>query len=266
MNFNGALIDDSIPGGVPAVGQFIEVKGTIYACGGATDTLTANEVELEPEGAGAIGSGVEAEIEGFVTSPLSANSFSIGSQAVAVTGSTRYLPEGFSQVDIVVGAKVEAEGTFDSGVLTADKISFRRNVKLESDVDTVINPNTFTLVGFPGIVITTNSETTGDPAVGHIEVLGIEGPNNTVLATEIKDRSGSTDAFLQGSVDAKSGTLITILGVSVDTNSIPEFEDINENMISRQQFLDLVELGTLVKIKGELVGAAITYEEAELED
>jgi hypothetical protein len=121
-------------------------------------------------------------------------------------------------------------------------------------------------VGLPGIVITTNSETTGDPAVGHIRVRGIEGPGNTVLATRIDDKSGDTDAFLQGVVDTKIGATITILGIPVDMNSIPEFEDIDENMISRQQFLDLVQPGTLVKVEGELQGSSILYEEAELED
>ena len=274
VNFNGALIDNNIPGGVPAVGQFIEVKGTVYGCNVATDTLTATKIELEPEGAGAIAAGVEAEIEGFVTGPLNAGSFMIGSREVEITGSTRFLPEDFSDANIIVGAKVEAEGTFANGVLTAAKISFRRNVKLESDVDTVINSNTFTLVGFPGIVITTNSETTGDPVVGHIEVRGVEGPNNTVLATRIDDRSGSSDAFLQGVVDAESGTEITILGIVVDTGLIPEnfpgpdpnFEDADEQGVSRATFLGLVELGTLVKVKGNLVAPNITWEEAELED
>jgi len=52
----------------------------------------------------------------------------------------------------------------------------------------------------------------------------------------------------------------------VDVSSIPEFEDIDENTISQQQFLDLVQPGTLVKVKGDLSGSNITYDEAELED
>ena len=92
VDFNLALVDNNIPGGIPAVGQFIEVKGTTYTCGGGTDMLEASKVELEPEGAGAIGAGDDAEIEGFVTSPLSANSFVIGNREVEITGSTIYLP------------------------------------------------------------------------------------------------------------------------------------------------------------------------------
>jgi len=267
VNFNTALIDDNIPGGEPAVGQFIEVKGTDFGCGGVRDTLTATKVELEAEGAGAIVEGVPAEVEGFVTTGLAANSFMIGSRKVVINLSTRFLPEDFGEINIQVGTKLEAEGTFANGVLSASKISFRRNVKLESDVLTVTG-NSFTLEGFPGIVITTNSETIGDnPAIGeHFRVRGIEGPGNTVLATRADKKSSDTTAFLQGAVDSKVGATITILGVAVNMSSIPEFEDIDENTISQQQFLDLVQPGTLVKVKGDLSGSNITYDEAELED
>ena len=267
VNFSGADIDDNIPGGMPAEGQFVEVKGTVFACGVGTDTLDATRVELEAEGAGAISAGVYAEVEGFITE-LTVDGFKIGEQGIITTGSTSFLPEDFSPLDLVVGAKVEAEGTSENGVLSATKISFRRNVKLESNVDSV-SGTTFTLEGFPGIVITTDSETDGDPIPaigGHIRVRGIEGPGNTVLATDIDGRSASNDAFLQGAVDTKVGAIITILGIPVDMNGITNFKDSNENIISRQQFLDLVQPGTLVKFKGVLGVSNIVFEEAELED
>jgi hypothetical protein len=132
-------------------------------------------------------------------------------------------------------------------------------------------------VGFPNIDITTNSATdpngvTVSPGL-HIRVRGIEGPNNTVLATRINTQSGM-DAFLQGAVDDISGADVTILGVTVNTNLIPDnfpdpdpnFQDIDEIGISRATFLDLVQPGTLVKFKGELSSGTITWDEAELED
>ena len=183
---------------------------------------------------------------------------------------TSFLPEDFTVANIVVGAKVEAEGTWANGVLNATKISFRRNVKLESDVDTIIDANSFTLAGLPGITVTTNSATFFEVAVtpgAHIRVRGTEGPNNTVLATRIEDRDGSTDAFLQGPVDSKAGTVITILGIPVNTSTIVEFENSSEFMITRQAFLDLTQPGTLVKVKGDLQpGPIVIFDEAELED
>ena len=276
VNFNSALIDDNIPGKILKVGQFIEVRGqaTDFTCGGggAKDTLIATRVELEPEGAGAIPDGVNAEIEGFVTNIAQLpNSFMIGNRQVDITGSTRFLPEGFADSNIVVGTKVEAEGTSANGVLTATKISFRENVRLESDVASGDN-SSFKLEGFPNIDITTNSAT-DDFGITitqglHIRVRGIEGPNNTVLATRIDDKTGSTDIFLQGPVDGISGADVTILGVTVDTGSIFQFEDVDDLPISSATFLGLVQPGTLVKFKGDLLSGVtlIIWDEAELED
>jgi hypothetical protein len=125
----------------------------------------------------------------------------------------------------------------------------------------------FTLVGLPGITITTDSATTGvDPALAaHVRVRGIEGPNNTVLATRIDSQNGST-VFLQGAVDAAADPSVTVLGISVNTSPINQFQDVNEGTISRSQFFGLVQPGTLVKIKGNLVGATPNWGEAELED
>ena len=276
VNFNTALIDDNIPGKILKVGQYIEVKGKSidFAC--TPDTLIATKLELEPEGAGSIPDGVNAEVEGFVTNiDQMPNSFMIGNRQVDITGSPCFIPEGFGFIDIVVGAKVEAEGTSVNGELTATKISFRENVKLESDVASGDN-SSFKLVGFPNIDITTNSATDDNGITItqglHIRVRGIEGPNNTLLAIRIDTRSG-TDAFLQGSVDQAANPSITILGISLDTSGFSDtplpnsnFENVDEQKISRSTFFDLVQPGTLVKFKGELSSGTITWDEAELED
>jgi len=279
VDYSGpGVIDTSIPGGVPIVGQFVEVKGlaTDFTCGsGVNDTLTATKIELEPEGAGTILNGDHAEIEGFITE-LTSNGFKFGNREVVTTGNTRYLPEGFLAGNIQVGAKVEAEGTYANGMLTATKIAFHENVRLESDIATG-NANSFTLAGLPNLIITTNNDTFFDfprvsfnSGVSHIRVRGIEGPNDTVLATRIDDKTGNTDIFLQGPVDGISGADVTILEVSVDTNLIPDpnFQDIDEIGISRATFLGLVQPGTLVKFKGDLLSGVtpIIWDEAELED
>ena len=262
VNFGAA----ALPDGIPTVGQFVEVKGLAsdFSCG-SPDMLIATRVELEPEGAGDISDGAHVEIEGFVTETTSSG-FKIGTQEVVTTSSTSYLPEGFFDTNIVVGVKVEAEGSYDNGVLTATKVVFRENVRLESDVANV-SGSSFTLVGFPNLTIETNSETMGDAPAGHIRVRGIEGPNSTILATRIGARDPSTDAFLQGSVESKTGTIISVLGIAIDTSDLTGgFQDVNEVSISRTTFLNLVEPGTLVKFQGTLTGTAILYEEAELED
>ena len=238
----------------------MRVASTDLTCG-SPDTLIATSVELELEGAGDIPAGAHAEVEGFITE-LTSNGFKIGNQEIVTTSSTSYLPEGFLVGDIMVGTKVEAEGTYDNGVLNATKIVFRENVKLESDVATVTGTS-FTLKGLPDIVITTNIDTdfndvTITPDI-HIRVRGIEGPDNTVLATRIEDKSALHRSL-------QEGTVISVLGIDVDTASITVFQDVNELTISRTTFLDLVQPGTLVKFQGTLTGSTIVYDEAELED
>lgn len=281
VDFSGfGVVDNNIPGGEPAVDQFVEVKGVTFSCdspAAGTDFLSATKVELEPEGAGEIPDGVRAEVEGFITE-LTTNGFKIGDKEVDITGNPLFLPEDFDESFLVVGVKVEAEGTSVNNVIKATKISFRRNVKIESDVATGDN-SSFTLAGLPGITITTNSNTernivtinSGD----HIRVRGIEGPGNTVLATRIDDQGTSTDAFLQGPVDSISDDVITVLGITVDTIGFSDtpltnsdFENANDMGISRTTFFDMVVPGTLVKFQGvlEVSPIAITWNEAELED
>lgn len=271
VDYSTALIDSNISGGHPAPGQFVEVKGTAMGstCNAApgTDRLVASKVELEPEGAGVIPVGVRAQVEGFITE-VNTGGFKIGSQQVATTGSTLFLPQDFSATDLRVGAKVEAEGTVANGVLTATKISFRENVKLESNVASG-NNSSFTLVGLDGITITTNSATQFNNVTvtsgAHIRVRGIEGPNNTVLATRI-EQQGGTKVFLQGAVDSVADPSITILGIVLNTSPVNQFRDVNDNLIPRSAFFGLVQPGTLVKISGSLISGAPVWDEAELED
>ena len=270
VDISTAAIDNSIPGGQPAVGQFVEVKGSAsgFSCGPATDMLVATRVELEAEGAGVIATGERAEVEGFVTE-VNAGGFKIGNQQIVASGGTLFLPDDFSAADIVVGAKVEAEGTITNGVLVATKISFRENVKLESDVASGDN-SSFTLVGLPGITIDTDGNTELKNGVSvvpgtHVRVRGREGPNNSVLATRIEPQGGST-VFLQGAIDDVADPDVTILGIPASTATISQFKDVDNNLISSTAFFDRLQPGTLVKIKGDLQSGVAIWDEAELED
>ena len=281
VNYMPQVIDNSIPNQLLVDGLFVEVKSTTVSCNfpdSLTDTLTATVVELESEGAGAISDDDHAEVEGLITVALNPPGvlgvFKIGNQEVVITTSTRYTPLDFNINNIELGTKVEAEGTSTGGVFTADKISFRESVRLESKVATV-SSSSFTLegLGFPtNITIMTNSATdfngiTIIPGIS-LRVRGIEGPNDTVLATSIKSGSGggSPPAILQGVVDSIGGLSITVLGTPVDTSTITVFKDVKDKPISSTAFLGLVQKGTIVKFKSASAGPTITWDEAELED
>ncbi len=108
----------NLPIGVPANGQFVEVKGTSFA----GNELIADSVEIDDDTLGMRDSN-EAQLEGFVTAMTSTNQFTTGIQSVQTTTSTVF--EGGVAGDIALGKKVEVDGTLTGGMLTATKVSFR---------------------------------------------------------------------------------------------------------------------------------------------
>jgi hypothetical protein len=264
---NPIIIGDMpIPNGSNWNGLFVEVKGTFNS---ATTTLTASKVEPENQGLG--NNMDEFEVEGFVTELVGAvgsGEFFIGTTHVLTTGSTEF--RGGTKDEIVLGTKLSAEGRLANGVLTAKHVKFHAAVKLEGNIAT-INGNAFTIAGLPGVTVTVNSQTEGgnDLSVGdHVRVRGRLGSSNSVIATQIEQRPADTDVDLQGPVQSVSGQVLTILGVSVDTSTISNdnFEGLNDQIIGRAGFFNVVKEGTLVKVKGKLVGGIVKWEEAELED
>jgi hypothetical protein len=88
----------------------------------------------------------------------------------------------------------------------------------------------------------------------------------SIIATRVERRQADDDAVLQGPVQALADPDITVLGVTVDTSGIEEFDGVDDAPISRTAFFNAVKVGTLVKLKGRLDGGVVTWREAELED
>ncbi len=267
---NATLINDMpVPTGSNWNGIFVEVKGTGYDA--ATTTLTATKVEPENEGIGNVVD--EFEVEGFVTQAGTPNGniidFTIGTTPVRTTANTEF--RGGTVDEIVVGAKMSAEGRFDGSTLIAKHVKFHASVRLEGDA--TVSGNTLTLSGLPGVTITANSQTElkdvaslNDLNGNHVRVRGrVTGPN-TVIATRIELRSPDSDVDLQGPVQSISGTVIEILGVSVDLSAINQFESVSGTSMSRTAFLAEVQVNSLVKVKGAWNGTTVNWDEAELED
>jgi cytoskeletal protein CcmA (bactofilin family) len=267
---NATLINDMpVPPGSNWNGIFVEVKGTGYDA--ATTTLTATKVEPENEGIGNVVD--EFEVEGFVTQAGTPNGniidFTIGTTPVRTTANTEF--RGGTVDEIVVGAKMSAEGRFDGTTLIAKHVKFHASVRLEGDA--TVSGNTLTLSGLPGVTITANSQTELKDAASlndlngnHVRVRGrVTGPN-TVIATRIELRSSDSDVDLQGPVQSISGTVIEILGVSVDLSAINQFESVSGTSMSRTAFLAEVQVNSLVKVKGAWNGTTVNWDEAELED
>jgi hypothetical protein len=268
VNYATALINDMPnPAGNTWNGLLVEAKGTVFNA--ATTTLTATKVEPENEG---LGNNVdEFEVEGFVTQVLGPGNFFIGNTHVQTTSATEF--RGGTIDEIVVGAKLSAEGRLAGGILTAKHVKFHASVKLEGDI-AAINGNTFAIAGLPGVTVTVNSQTEGGnilnglSAGDHVRVRGRVNGSSSVIATRIEQRSPDTDVDLQGPVQSIAGQVLTILGVAVDTSTIgnDNFEGLNDQVIGRGAFFNAATVDTLVKVQGRLADGVVTWREAELED
>ena len=262
---NNTIIGDMpIPSGSNWNGLFVEVKGTVFNSG--TSTLTATKVEPENQGLG--NNMDEFEVEGFVRQVDGPGGFFIGTTHVLTAANTQF--RGGTIDEIVVGAKLSAEGRLANGILTAKHVKFQDSVKLQGNIAT-INGNTFTITGIPGVIVIVNSQTEGgnNLSVGdHVRVRGRVSGSSSVIATRVEQRSADTDVDLQGPVQSIAAQNLTILGVAVDTSTISNdnFKGLNEQVIGRAAFFNAVEVGTLVKVKGRLDVGTVTWREAELED
>ena len=122
VDYSSAQIE--VTGGLQN-GLFVEVKSN---AGPIEGVLIASKVEAEDEifSIAGEGEGEKAELEGVVTrvtNLVSENKFEVNGQPVQITSATHF--EGnTSQAEIILGARLEVEGTVDAnGVLIAKEIS-----------------------------------------------------------------------------------------------------------------------------------------------
>lgn len=261
----------AVTGDMPATswdGLQVNVKGS--ACGGVAP-VCGNLVASKVEPAGVrVASAPQAEIEGVVVA-VSANGFTIGNQQVVTTSSTRY--EGGVAADLIVGTKVEAEGSISNGVLTATKVSFRDAVKIEGDVATV-SGSTLTIAGLPGVSVDVTSitelrdVTLATLAVGdHLRIRGKLGTGNSMIATRLELRSARSDVELQAPAQAITPeTSIRLLGVDISTAGVSQYRDVTDAAITRSAFFAAARVNGLIKANGTRSGATVTWTELELED
>lgn len=292
VDFNGATLTN-FGGANPAHGDFVEVKGLAINFNPATTTLLAGSIENKNRD---FNDGLQAEVEGFIDS-LIATGFTVvatsGRIEVQVDGATLF--SGGVEADLQVGTKVEVEGQILGGVLLADKVSFKDNVRIEvaAAAQADGDPLTVELRRLPAVVVRVDDRTRlddkrsgaplpTDPAtllasINADDALKIRGRQvgSEVLATrlEVDDPDSNLERVdLRGPVDADptDTRFMTIIGILVDTNIVPStiFEDINGNPIDRTTFFNNVRAGTLVDVRGDLnpSGNQIDASELGLED
>lgn len=273
VNYATAAIGDMPnPAGNTWNGLLVEAKGTVFTV--ATTTLTATQVEPEQDGGG--GNIDEFEVEGYVTQVLGSGDFFIGSTHVQTATGTDF--RGGTIDEIVLGAKLSAEGRFANGILAANHVKFHASVRLEGNIEAINGgTSTFSLVGLPGVTVAVNSQTAFDGGVTaltdlspgqHVRLRGRVNGTNTVIATRVELRSADDDVDLQGPVQAAANPTLTLLGVTVNTAALSDdaFKGRNDNSIGRTAFFNALSVGTVVKVKGRVIAGIVTWREAELED
>lgn len=252
-------------------GLEVEVKGDTTACAGTPVCGTLTATKVEPNGVDVSGA-EKAEVEGVVAT-LTANGFTLGGVQVVTSASTRY--EGGVVGDLLVGTKVEVEGSVSGSTISATKVSFRDAIKVEGDVASV-SGNTLTITGLPGVTVTVTSITelkdllaVGDLAVGnHLRLRGKLGSGNSVVASRLELRSTTPDRDVELQAPATAvvaDTSITLLGITVPAADL-EFQDANEALISQTAFFAAAKVNTLIKAKGRLSGSVLTWRELQLEN
>jgi hypothetical protein len=251
-------------------GDSVEVKATrdpAFFAGNPLLTVTDVECKLPGLGvpANADGTVLRSEVEGLVTSITAPSDFVVNGQRVQTTAVTNF--EGGAGEDVVLGAKLEDEGSLDTstGVLSADKIKFRETrVRVEAPVNVPGSGlgSSFTIMDI--IPVNTTSLTEDDDGLvdgsgpaGNIqvEVRGFVDSSGTVFANEVRERGTAdlTDVRLRGpATDTCDPSIadneLAILDVIVDTGDPgTSFFDASGTQLDNTAFCNLVSTGTAVQ-------------------
>lgn len=249
--------EDGLVFGEGLLGRFVEVEGRITASG-------YEAIEVEPEDDEDDRRG-EFEIEGILVSvdtTVTPNQVQIGSRTLNVTDA--------SGLTGLVGAKVEIEGRFNAdGVLVIEQIRAKGgSVKLEDTV-TSIDAAAGLFTTRLGLEIrpepTSRLENDDDddrltPAQflnllrsgERIEARGFQDAAGAVVWTRIeREDDDDLECELQARVDAIAAdeTSFDLLGVTIDVapGRDVEFEDEDDEALSRAQFFARLVIGDVVK-------------------
>lgn len=273
VDYSTAQLDD-LPGGAPADGLLVEVKGRSLDANGV---LLATRVEGERGDMNA-DDGDEAEIEGLITRFVSATDFDVNMQPVTTSAATRF--ENGTSADLALNVRVEVEGEIRDGVLQAEKVEFEResDLRVSALVEAIdAAAGSFTVLG---IRIETSAATrfedktdaklrpfnVSELRVGDfVEVRGSAGSMpNSIAATRVEREDDEGEVELRGIATDVADPQLTILGVTVLTNADTEFENESDISIGAAEFFAQAQ-GRLVSVDGRLEGDTLVAREIELE-
>lgn len=278
-----------------STGLVMEVKGTLTA-----GVFTATRVEKKLAFEAQLNDNVR--IKGLAAGAVAANAFTIngpnGPVTVKISANTAFLSGGAAATSaiVVAGATLEVEGTIDSsGAIVATKVAIEleKNLKLEGNAaasafNAVTNKLTLNGISVDILPTTRKINSTVFPAIAldlatvaagdHLQITGYVDNTGALKASVVQKTSASALVFIQGPVSAKTATAMTILGITVDTNTIVQASNFVDSSsgskvpgtgtvtAAQTAFLAKVVAGTsVVKAKGPIAGTTLSATEVELE-
>jgi hypothetical protein len=272
VDFSAAALND-LPGGAPAVGQLVEVKGTTFSAAGV---LLGTSVQLAHQGQPE--NGATTRIEGLVTRFVSSSDFDVDGQHVQTAIGTVF--ENGTAANLALNVKVEVDGMFNGGVLTATKVSFRSSTEIRLTAPiTALDAGSASFTAL-GVVVQTSMLTRFEDKqsqpvspfgfaqlrVGdYVEVRGSGGSLANSIAAAIVERDDPRNRIeLRGPVQGVADPAFTILGVVIQTDAGTQFQGDN-GPISAAEFFAQAN-GRLVSVDGTLAGGIFVADEVEFED
>jgi hypothetical protein len=244
-----------------AVGDLVEAE--------INSSLYATEIELEEVEDAEYYQKDDVEVEGVVADFVDADTpFLVGSTRVQLANLAQI--EGGDIENLRDGVLVEVEGGFVGTTLFVTEVGFQDNVAIVATSDAA------DAAGMLGITVSASGLTelsglasvdaisAGDPlaiegymlADGSVEAISIE------LMTEAPEAS---ELVLQGPVTAfVDSETIEILGVTVDVSGA-SFSNDGGPAITRDEFIALLQIGTVVEAEGSFADGTFSALEAEID-
>jgi len=259
VNITGLALNDCDSGVTVEQLAEVKLKSIInFSIANIVDTLTKFEckngiVDIPDDTASAI---IGFEIEGFVTRIIDATHFEVNSQEVEISSTVEY--KNGSVEDLVLGVKLEAEGTYntDTLVFLAQKIDFKATrARIEAPITIAdLTAEQIVIMGINAKITTLTDDKDnllpgGLNADTQIEVRGFVDSSGTLLIDEFRERGepNVTDTRLRGPISNVTSNSFEILGVILDSTGATFFDN-DDLAISVNDFYAALFEGALVDI------------------
>lgn len=275
VTFSGTTVFEDLPGTVTN-GQFVEVNGVLQG----VNTILATRIEHEYGAVDYYSGGIS--IEGLVTAFTDIGDFRLDGLPVDASGAT-FSPLSLGGT-LAVDQHIEVHGTIAGGMIVASQVEQRggevrlagRLVSRDVAAGTL---NVEVVAGQAPVAVTVDVRTqledellqvspftlsqfvAGDP----VKIQGYLDNAGDVIAGEVKrrvlDAYGLTGPVSAASGDASGGS-VTVLGITLATDSSTQFEDSNDQHFPNggDGFFTVVMPGDFVELEDELPADGVADE------